>query len=263
MPYRSDDDDDDVDADTAIADKNVGANALKRKTPEESVENESTEDLDEKSEIQNDAKKVKVKQISPAKTPIGVPMKTSKGFIVEKLSEDTEKSKKQTTSSTNKLKPSPAKKKQKISAIKRAPTTEKVVQKKKILPTKKVPTTPKVTQKSPLATIPNKNQSSVKLKKTNTKSSLIKKGGITKKTSKPQKSTATTHSQKPSISDERLRAFGLNPKKFHKKLKYGNKSMAAGGEPTTTAKKVATKNSKLDKLNQKKIKQKLLKVLGR
>lgn len=99
-----------------------------------------------------------------------------------------------------------------------------------------------------------------KTKKSNAKSNLA---GVTKKIVKPQKSnnSTSTFSKKPTISDERLRAFGLNPKKFHKKLKYGAKSTSS--ETVINSKKVVSKTNKLDKLNQKKIKRKLLTVLGK
>lgn len=80
-----------------------------------------------------------------------------------------------------------------------------------------------------------------------TKSSLSKKKNATKRILRKQGLTLTkfinTKSKqnfkaKPkdgtvaAISDERLRAFGINPKKFHKKIKYGNKP----GEQTTQPK---------------------------
>lgn len=189
-------------------------------------------------------KKVKIEKVSPVLKSTGDLKKkdaTSKGFIVEETSENIEKPAKKTISNSVKVQLKPTKKTEKIST------------------TKKVSNSVKVAQKKTSASNANKTQK-VNLKKANTKSSLVNKGGITKKIAKSHKST-TSSSKQPSISDERLRAFGLNPKKFHKKLKYGNKATASALSTKSNSNGV-TKNKKLDKLNQKKIKQQLLKVLG-
>lgn len=192
-------------------------------------------------------KKVKIEKVSPVLKSTGDLKKkdaTSKGFIVEETSENIEKPAKKTISKSVKVQLKPTKKTEKISTTKKVSNSVKVAHKK---------------TSASNANNANKTQK-VNVKKANTKSSLVNKGGITKKIAKSQKST-TSSSKQPSISDERLRAFGLNPKKFHKKLKYGNNSTASGLSTKSNSNGV-TKNKKLDKLNQKKIKQKLLKVLG-
>lgn len=211
---------------------------------EKNIENTPTEELN-KEPIERDNKKAKIEKLQPVrKSPVDSKKdsSTSKGFIIEETSENVVKSGKEPRSNS-------AKKKGKILTKAKESTTKKVL------------VTEKVAQKKASAAIPRQKQKT-KLKKTNTKSSLLNKGGITKKIVKPQqiKTSTSTYAKKPSITDERLRAFGLNPKKFHNKQKYGNKSTVSG--IPTKAKNVVSKTNKLDKLNQKKIKQKLLKVLG-
>lgn len=213
---------------------------------EKNIENKPTEELN-KEPIERVNKKAKIEKSQPVrKLPVDSKKEgsTSKGFIIEETSENIVKSGKEPRSNS-------AKKKGKILTKAKESTTKKVL------------VTEKIAQKKASATIPRQKQKT-KLKKTNTKSSLLNKGGITKKIVKPQqiKTSTSTYAKKPSITDERLRAFGLNPKKFHKKQKYGNKSTVSVSGIPTNAKNVVTKNNKLDKLNQKKIKQKLLKVLG-
>lgn len=191
--------------------------------------------------IQKENEKDKVKKAVPVRKSIDHPEKeaaTSNGFVIEEVAEKISESGKNLISKSRKMKPELAKNKSLTKA------------------------TEKLTQKKSIATMPLQKQK-MKAKKTNTKSSLLSKGGITKKVVKPQrnKASSSAYPKKPSISDERLRAFGLNPKKFHNKLKYGGKSTASG--PTSSKAVVPkTKNNKLEKLNQKKIKKKLMQVLG-
>lgn len=173
----------------------------------------------------NDGQKEKMKKLTPVKKTTGNSNKQdamSKGFIVEEMSVATEES-------TNKKKT--------------------IVDEKKTKP-----------KKTLTATIPQTNKSKTKISSNKPKRL---KGGVNKKIVKAQKSknSTVTFSKTSTISDERLRAFGLNPKKFHKKLKYGNKSTAS--ETVIKTKNVASKTNKLAKLNQKKIKRKLLTVLGK
>lgn len=242
---RSDDDNED-DADGVVANKKVETTdqSKKRKISVKNIEDKPTEESnDEPIHIVN--KKAKIEEVSPVRKSTGDLKKkvaTSKGFIVEETSENVEKPAKETISNSGaKVQLELTKKKQKISTAKKVSTSVKPVHKK------------------PSAANANTKQK-VNVKKANTKSSLVNKGGITKKVAKSQRNN-TSSSKKPSISDERLRAFGLNPKKFHKKLKYGNKATASGLSTNSNSNGV-TKNKKLDKLSQKKIKKKLLKVLG-
>lgn len=110
------------------------------------------------------------------------------------------------------------------------------------------------------------SQKKNKIKRRPTKVNLLK-GTKNKKINKPNKTqsskTKVACLNKPSISDERLRAFGLNPKKFHKKLKYGRDSKATPIGTPTNGKKILKKSTKTDKLNQKKTKRKLMTILGK
>ncbi|XP_037038296.1 protein KRI1 homolog [Bradysia coprophila] len=231
-----DDDDEDGKADTAAE---ATVPNRKRKISEEKIEKSTPEKSDEKISAQKERKKAKTEEVSNPTKVTGDSGKTTKGLNIEKTPDVAVKPKMKEVLKTEKPKKQPVKKKANILMPKKVVSTKSTVHKKEA------------------ATIPNQQR---KTKKVN--SALLKKGGIKKKTARPQnnKSSTSTFSKKPSISDERLRAFGLNPKKFHKKLKYGNKS--TGSATPTTSKKEVTKNNKVEKLNQKKIKQKLLKVLG-
>lgn len=213
----------------------------KRKISQKNLEDKPVDESN--MEINNKgSKKAKIKKVSPVKKTTEVFVKygaSSGGFIVEETAEKLDKPEHKTISNAKKNL-GPSMKKQRNS------------------PTKKVSVTKKVAQAKPSSVHEKKKMN---VKKPNAKSSLVKNGGITKKIIKQHKSNTPSlaSSKKPVISDERLRAFGLNPKKFHKKLKYGNKSTASG--TATNSKNVVTENSKHEKLKQKKIKKKLLKVL--
>lgn len=123
----------------------------------------------------------------------------------------------------------------------------------------------------------------VGMKKTKTSKTGGGGGGGNKKNAptKSQTSNATkkgNDKKQNGISDERLRAFGINPKKYHKKQKWesggGQKKQKIGESPVTPKKKGAAaanrspsagagkpKNDKNKKIDQNK--KKLLKFLGK
>lgn len=217
------------------ADKKVTTldQSKKKKIPEK---NNQTKELAEVNNETIEKQKVKSKKSTVGKSLENSKVRdgTSKSFMTEEISENTEESTKKTGESTEK--------------------------KEESVKEKNVSSSEKVKPKKLLAATTHQKHKNTK-KNSNTKSNLVN-GGVKKKITKQQKAkvSVSNYSNKPSISDERLRAFGLNPKKFHNKLKYGNKSQASG--TVTNSNKVTNKSNKVDKLNQKKMKRKLLSVLG-
>lgn len=96
--------------------------------------------------------------------------------------------------------------------------------------------------------------------------SMVKPNG--KKAKKPfnkqNRSVSSKTVDAKSISDERLRAFGLNPKKYHKKQKYGSAAQAATksvANKVSNPKVLSGKMAKQKANNDKKIKEKLKQIL--
>lgn len=158
-------------------------------------------------------------------------------------------------SKANKLPPSGTSEKSNLNSNK----PKKLIQKEK---------KPNYVSIKPKATPMKSNSNNVTAKKDINKQKLKpgklkQKKQIVNKTMKPKSKPLT------SISDERLRAFGINPKKFHKKQKYTKTTAAIAAKPSpkSNSKKplsipLSSKQIKDKLANDKKLKDKLKKFLN-
>lgn len=171
--------------------------------------------------------------------------------IVEKVSNaNAEKSKSKNTSKTVPTS---------VEAVAETKTTEPPVDVETTMKRRQPDTTPNknapVAKKAKIESTPsNKDKKKITITSKPLQSGINKSANVNAKLQKNgQKKTTNTKAtanKKPAaksadaISDERLRAFGINPKKFHKKQKYGTTTKPANSGAATVPNGKPTPNGK-------------------
>lgn len=178
-------------------------------------------------------------QVKEANKPLEIVKNSTKGSVGEKGTVQNEKKKKKKNKAQTATKSSD----QTTNETSKETTNEKLGKDiKSNQATNEMPITHSTTTK------PEKKQNVPSNPKSNNVNGVIKKFNAKHKISKDLKKVAhkTIDKKKGSngISDERLKAFGINPKKFAKKQKYGPKTAPQPGATTENSKNAQKGNAK-------------------